>query len=103
MKETDIQFSICEYLALKGYFFWRQNNIPRYNKDRKVYFSMPKYALNGIPDIILIKDGQFIGLEVKTPQGRKSKAQEAFEKGSTEAGAQYHIVRSIEDVQKIGL
>jgi len=101
MKEVDIQNSICEYLALKKQFFWRQNNAPIFSNGR--YFAMPKYSKHGIPDIILIKDGIFIGLEVKTPKTKQSDNQKVFEEGLKEAGGQYHVVTSIDDVIEIGL
>ena len=40
----------------------------------------------GWPDIILIKDGRFYGLELKTPIGRLSPAQEAFKAARAVAG-----------------
>jgi len=101
MKETDIQFSICEYLAVKKHFFWRQNSNPIFSNGKMR--AMPKFSKNGIPDIIVIKDGYFIGLEVKTPKGKQSESQQVFEAQSIEAGAKYYVVRSIEDVQEIGL
>lgn len=63
---------------------------------------MPAHALKGVPDIILIKSGQFIGLEVKTDIGRLSPDQVEFARRSKEAGAIYHVVRSIDDVQRLG-
>ncbi|MFA6972882.1 MAG: VRR-NUC domain-containing protein [Gallionella sp.] len=64
---------------------------------------MPKYSKNGIPDIIVIKDGFFVGLEVKAPKGKQSESQKEFEKGSKAAGAEYYLVKSIDDVIEIGL
>ena len=101
IKESDIQSAICEYLAHKGEFFWRQNSGGMYREGR--FFSTPKWGKNGVPDILIVKDGWFIGLEVKTPKGRQNEAQKLFEKEVKEAGGEYHVVRSIEDVQEIGL
>lgn len=103
MKETDIQLAICDYLALKKYFFWRQNNIGTYDAKSGYHRPMPKYSKNGVPDIIVIKDGFFIGLEVKTPKGRLSENQKIFQKECKSAGGEYYIVRSIDDVIEIGL
>lgn len=106
MKETDIQYTICAYLSYKHYFFWRQNSSGSFytGKDGSRRFRKPPvYAKNGVPDIILIKKGKFIGLEVKGPRGRQSKAQKEFQEGLEEAGGKYHIVRSLEDVQELGL
>lgn len=101
MKESDIQFSICEYLALRKVFFWRQNTVPVFHKGE--YRRMPAFSRNGVPDIIVVKDGQFIGLEVKTPKGRQSDVQKEFENELVAAGGVYNIVTSIEDVQALGL
>jgi hypothetical protein len=101
VKETDIVRAICDYLALKRHFFWRQNTGGMYREGR--FFKPPVYAINGVPDIILIKDGQFIGLEVKQPKGRMSPDQLSFARKAVEAGAQYHVVRSIDDIISLGL
>ena len=65
---------------------------------------MPKHSKKGVPDIILLRHstGQFVGLEVKTTEGVQSKEQKEFEKESKAAGAEYYIVRSIDDVQALG-
>jgi hypothetical protein len=64
---------------------------------------MPKYSKNGVPDIIVVRYGWFIGLEVKAPKGYQSKAQKKFERDCKEAGGEYYVVRSISDVQQIAL
>ena len=67
MKETDIQKAICDYLALKGYFFWRSNNTPIFDAKRGRMRAMPKYAMKGLPDICLISAaGEFIGMRTGT-------------------------------------
>lgn len=103
MTETQVQNAICEYLTVKKHFFWRQNVMGRYNSSRDVHYRMPKYSMVGIPDIILIKNGLFIGLEVKTEKGKISPNQAEFEELCNKAGGEYHIVRSIDDVVALGL
>ena len=100
-KETDIQRAICDYLSLKKHFFWRQNTVPVF--DKGFYRPMPKYSMNGLPDIIVIKDGFFIGLEVKRPKTKQSESQLLFEELCHKAGGEYYVVRSIDDVKEIGL
>lgn len=97
--ETEAQAAICDYLALRHLFFWRNNNIPVFSDGQ--FRSMPKYARKGIPDIILIKGGKFIGLEVKAPKGVLSDSQKEFAKDIEANGGYYYVVRSIDDVQKI--
>lgn len=102
MKETDVQYSICEYLAYRQHFFWRQNTIPALTRDGG-FRRMPAFSKNGVPDIILIVDGKFVGLEVKAPKGKQSESQKDFEAGCKQAGGCYYIVTSIEDVKALGL
>ena len=106
--EGKIQLAICKHLRKQGVFFWRSNNQPTYdpkmNSGRGGYRSQGEYAISGVPDIIAIsKDGQFIGLEVKTPKGKQSTEQIFFQKRCERIGAQYHVVRSVDDVDNLGL
>ena len=101
--ESEIQATICQYLFLRKHFFWRQNSTPVFSKDRGQYRSMPKFARIGVPDILLVKNGILYGLEVKRLKTHQSESQKIFEKDLTDAGGKYFIVRSVEDVQKIGL
>lgn len=97
--------SVCDYLQLnkkrKGYMFWRTNNIPVY--DGKNFRSMPKYSIHGIPDVIVIWNGQFVGLEIKTNVGKQSDGQKEFEKQCREVGGEYYVIRGIDEVKEIGL
>lgn len=103
MLEKDIQLAICDYLALRKHFFWRNNTVGMYDPTKKVYRAMPKYGMTGIPDIILVKNGQFWGLEVKTAKTTQSENQREFEGVLKENGGIYHVVRSVDDVQALGL
>lgn len=55
----------------------------------------------GIPDIWVIKDGKTIGLEVKAPKGTQQKEQKDIEERFKRNGAEYYIVRSVDEVKKI--
>lgn len=67
------------------------------------YRRMSKYSRPGVPDIILVREGQFIGIEAKTDKGRLSPHQEEFRRDCEANGALYLVARSIEDIQKAGL
>lgn len=101
--EKDIQRAICDYLALKNHFFWRNNNTPIYDTVGQKFRAMPKYTMKGRPDIEVIKDGYYIGLEVKRSKTYQSADQKVFEKLVKVSGGEYHVVRSIDDVRNIGL
>ena len=103
MKESDVQLAICDYLALKKHFFWRNNSYGIFDTRTGGHRRPQKYHRNGVPDIIVIKDGWFIGLEVKAPKGKISPAQKEFREGCQKAMGEYHVVRSIDDVIEIGL
>ena len=99
-KESDVVRSISEYLQARRHFFWR-NNTGAFRTDKGgMYF----FGAKGSPDLfVLTRGGVLISLEVKTQTGRQSPDQKAWETRCQEIGASYHVVRSIEDVQEIGL
>lgn len=97
-KETDIQRAICEYLKARGYFFTRTNNTPVFDPRAGKYRAMPKYTLRGMPDILVLKEGTVIGIEVKSETGKQSPAQKEFQKRWEFAGGKYFIARGINDV-----
>ena len=102
-KESDIQLAVCDYLSLRKHFFWRNNNVPMYDPTRGAYRAMPKYGMKGVPDVIVIKDGFFIGLEIKTRKGKQSPEQKEFERRAKEAGAEYYVIKGVDELQEIGL
>ncbi len=103
--EKDIQREICEFLTEKKLFFWRQNNIPvfgRNNAGVMTFRAMNKYTPKGLPDIMILRDGFFIGLEVKMDNTKKlSEDQIEMQRQFINNGAMYHKVSSVEEVQKI--
>jgi hypothetical protein len=105
--EKDIQATICDYLTLKmnqgKLMFWRQNTGGIWNAKDQSYRAMPKYSLNGVSDIIIVKDGWAIFLEVKRKGTKQSESQLAFEKLVKQNNGEYHVVRSLEDVIELGL
>lgn len=107
MLERDIQNTICEYLSIKmrqgKLMFWRQNTQATYDPIGKKFRSMPKYALKGVADIIVVKEGWAIFLEVKTPKTKQSEDQKEFEKLVKENKGEYYVVRSLDQVIEIGL
>lgn len=102
--EKDIQLAVCDYLSLKRHFFWRQNTAPVFDKQRGVFRSMPKYALKGVPDIIVVTEGGYIVfLEIKRPGGKLSEGQVTFRDRCKEKGAEYHVIDNLDQLKEIGL
>ena len=107
-KENSIVNAVGEYLTKRNHFFFRTNNAPVAQRDKKGGFffrKASKYAMAGVPDFILIdKIGRFIGLECKRPiSGRQSPDQKKFQARCLENGAEYLIIRKLEDLKENGL
>ncbi len=99
--EKDIQKAICEWLHIKGYFFWRSNNIPVFGKNNagnKAFRSLPKYTPRGLPDLIVIHKGKFIALEVKRPKAKLRPEQAEFGAKCVLEGGYYKEVHSLDEV-----
>jgi len=97
--EKDIQRDIADWLRLNQFLFWRSNNFPamgRIGAGGEMRFrSMPKDTPRGLPDLMIIKDGVFIGIEVKR-EGNKLRPEQAdFGMRLVQHGAKYHVVHSL--------
>lgn len=105
-KESEIQNAVCEYLALRKYFFYRSNNIPisDLRNGKRFFRALPKYAVKGVPDITIITDGGFVCfLEIKRPGAKQSSEQKDFEKRCKVIGAEYRVITSVDQLKEIGL
>lgn len=102
-EEDIITNAICEYLELKRYYFWKVYNGGVFDASKKIYRKAPKWSVKGVSDLILICGGEIFFLEVKSRKGMQSEDQEKFEEHIVKNGGNYFIVRSIDDVQRIGL
>lgn len=101
--ESDIQREICDWLSTKSIFFWRSNNVPVFAKsnDGKMRFrALPKYTPKGLPDIIAIVNGIFIGIEVKRPGEKLRPGQNDFQMKCCDNGGKYLVVHSIEEMKE---
>ncbi len=53
----------------------------------------------GIADLYALRNGRALWLEIKTGKGRQSDAQKAFEPSIKQAGGEYYLVRSLDDIK----
>ena len=100
MTEAQIEEMILQYLAAAGFFCWK-NPTAGYFDGKTWRKQASKWAVNGVSDIIAIKDSHILFLEVKTPIGKQSDHQKSFEKRIVEAGGAYHLVRSVDDIKAV--
>jgi len=92
--EGQVQSASMTWLALNKIFHFRVNNLP-------VPLPNGGYRpvhMRGIPDVICIIKGAFIGLEFKSDVGRQSPDQKVFEERCRSSGGHYFLVRSVDDV-----
>lgn len=98
-KETEIQSAILDYLQLKGYFYWRENNVPIFDPTKKRFRKSPKGFKKGVPDIFVLKGHYTYALEVKSGEGRQTPEQKEFENAWKRSDFRYYyVVRSVEAV-----
>lgn len=86
--EKDIQREIVKHLKDSG---WEVMVI------RERFAGRPSDP--GIPDVVAIKSGRTMWLEVKRPNGIVRKTQVKRHKDMRSQGAEVYVVRSIEDVR----
>ncbi len=96
-KESEIQRVILDWLALKGIWAWRVNNIPVPNPNGGFRrFS----GIRGHPDIAgVLQGGRALYAEVKRPGGKLSSSQEEFLDRAASLGAVACVVTSVEELE----
>jgi hypothetical protein len=92
-RENDIQKAILDYLTLRGIFHYKQNTAGIYKQSTGSYIPSPSI---GAPDIVCVIKGRYVGIEVKTPDGRQSAHQKAFHESLSAAGGVYILARSMD-------
>ncbi len=90
---------------MRGIFCWKNHSVGIYDPTRKVYRT--NTSLKGVSDILGIvektKDGRtgvFIAVEVKTPSGKVSDAQNAFMEEISNRDGYSLVVRSVDELEE---
>ena len=101
-EEHEIQKAICEYLDMRNICYWA---VPNGGLRSKAEAGRLKKegVKSGVPDLCLIYDGLYFGLEVKKPmtntrKGYLSKNQKAMHDKIEDAGGTVKTVYSVADV-----
>ncbi len=88
MKESDIRRQIQDFLRWRGWF---------------VYYNLQGLGCYpGLSDLVAVKGGRVVHIEIKTKTGKQSEKQEDFQADLERAGGTYIIARRIEDVENLG-
>lgn len=99
MNESQIEKSIIEFLSYSKWFVWKNLDQPLFANGS--YRRLRPGQIKGISDLIAIKNGRVLFLEVKSRKGRLSESQKQFGEQIINAGGEFHVVRSISDVEEI--
>jgi hypothetical protein len=96
MSEHEIQKAIVQYLALKNLCYFA---VPNGGHRHIVVASKLKAegVRSGVPDIALIHQGHYYGIEVKTLKGRLSDSQKTMIQLIHDKGGLVGVVRSVKD------
>lgn len=102
MKESRIQYEICQYLQSQDiYFHSVPNEAPGNNKVRAMQMTATGLRA-GVADLVVwVEPGAVAYMEVKTETGRQSDKQKRFQLACENHGLEYYLVRSVEDVREI--
>lgn len=93
---------VMKKLTKAGVFCWRQNNLPVYDPNIGNYGGYRSHnGLKGVPDIICIIKGQFVGIEIKAGADRLSPDQIHFKKRCERNGGKYLVVKDVKDVDSL--
>ncbi len=89
LKESDIKKQVVPYLRLKGWFVFP--------------VMQGALAYRGISDLIAIKQGRVLFIELKVAKGVLSDYQKKFQEDITIHGGEYLVIRSVEDLETVGI
>lgn len=88
LTEKEIRNQIQSYLRCAGWF---------------VYYNLAGLgSYPGLSDLVAIRDGQIIHIEIKNKHGLQSDKQRAFQKNLEAAGGIYILARDLRDVIHLG-
>ncbi len=88
MSEKELVAKILRYLkTVPGCFAWKTHG--------------GMYGTAGLPDIVCCIDGRFYAFEVKTPEGKLTKLQEATIRKILACGGNASVVRSVDEARAV--
>ncbi len=92
--EASIQSAIVDYLRLTGWLVWEFAKPGTHGPLRG---SVP----TGTPDVLALKEGRYVWLEVKTPTGKLTLAQAEMALEIEAHGGEGYVVRSLDEALEV--
>lgn len=95
--EHQVQSQVIGYLSYQGFMVWRNNTgmIPMDYKGKK---RLVRFGKTGSGDVFAIKGGKFYSIEVKSPTGHTTEAQELWMEDVRLHGGNAFVVRSLDEL-----
>ncbi|MDQ2831836.1 MAG: VRR-NUC domain-containing protein [Chloroflexota bacterium] len=97
--ERAIQAAIIEYLRWRGFYVQRLNS----GAARVESGHLIRMAAAGTPDVLAIKDGRALFVEVKRPGNKPTALQQAMMETLRGYGARCLVATSVEDLHAAGI
>lgn len=99
--EAQIEYAILDYLVrIKHIFAWKQPTSGFFDtKHRRFRKQASPFAINGVPDIIAVIYGRFIGFEVKRRGNKQTEAQKLFESRLRASQGLYYILHDLLELE----
>lgn len=96
--EKETQAKCLKWLSEQGIFHYRQNSGAFMGQGGGMY----QIGVKGAPDIIIVRLGRFVGVEVKDkkPSAKQSPSQIKFQKELEAAGGVYLLIRDVEELKR---
>ena len=96
--EHEIQNQIIDYLKTTNWLVIRINGVNRGKIKSYYVYNGSENAQKGLPDLLIMKKGKCIGLEIKTATGKQSEDQKIIEKWFKMQEIEYYVIKSLNDV-----
>lgn len=96
--EAKLQSRVLAWLKDTGLLHWRQQSGNLFMGTRRVNMGPA-----GLPDIVVIlpPGGRFLGIELKSPDGKQNESQIDMATRMLQVGAVYTVCRSIQEVMDV--
>lgn len=99
LTENDVVWNCCVWLNSNGWFAWRNNSAGVFDKSRGAYRKPPPFCIDGVSDVVAMRDGDVVFIEAKSPKGGSQRSsQKLFEKQCVRHGVKYILVSSMEEM-----
>lgn len=97
--ESQLITSIIQYCNYAHIFCYKSKTVGIYNtKEKKFYKDW--YITKGIPDLTIIINGYYLGIECKVGKNKQSPDQIEFERKIKSSGGGYMVVYSLDEFVK---